>query len=147
MDASWNPEPSAEERAQFRKRSSASGASRASRPVSRCSTPRPGRPEAVAELYREDGALALPGLARPLGGGEIAAGYRRLAALLGGARLAPRSWAGDDALLFVEWEGRIHGSAGPFWFGAVERFDLLGGRALAARWYFETGALARALAT
>jgi hypothetical protein len=30
-----------------------------------------GRPERIAEHYREDGALHLPGFARPLGGGEI----------------------------------------------------------------------------
>ena len=30
-------------------------------------------------------------------------------------------------------------------FGAVERIDLAGGRVLAARQYFETGVLARAL--
>ncbi len=105
-----------------------------------------GRPEASAELFREDGALHVPGLARPLGGGEIAAYYRRLHALLGGARLAPRRWAGDDALLFIEWQGEIETPAGPRAFGAIERFDLVGGRVLAARHYFETGALARALA-
>jgi limonene-1,2-epoxide hydrolase len=104
-----------------------------------------GRPAAVAELFREDGALHAPGLTRPLGGGEIGAYYRRLHALLGGARLEPRRWAGDDALLFVEWQGEIPTPAGSHPFGAIERFDIVGGRVLAARHYFETGALARAL--
>lgn len=104
-----------------------------------------GRPERIAEHFREDGALSVPGLARPLGGGEIGAYYRRLAALLGGATLSPRRWTGDDALLFVEWQGEIPTPAGPHAFGAIERFDLVGGRVLAARHYFETGALARAL--
>jgi hypothetical protein len=63
----------------------------------------------------------------------------------GGARLSPRRWAGDDALLFVEWQEEISTPAGPHAFGAIERFDLVGGRVLAARHYFETGALARAL--
>src|SRR5262245_29384642 len=105
-----------------------------------------GEPAAIASLFREDGALDVPGLARPLGGGEIAAYYTRLAALLGGARFAPRRWAGDDALLFIEWQGEVPTPRGPHAFGAVERFDLAGGRVLAARQYFETGALARALA-
>jgi hypothetical protein len=104
-----------------------------------------GRPERVAEHFREDGALHVPGLARPLGGGEIGAYYRRLQALLRGARLAPRRWAGDDTLLFIEWQGEIPLPAGPHAFGAIERFDLAGGRVLAGRHYFETGALARAL--
>ena len=104
-----------------------------------------GRPERIAEHFREDGALHVPGLARPLGGGEIGAYYRRLHALLRGARLTPRRWAGDDALLFIEWQGGIEAPAGPHAFGAIERFDLVGGRVLAGRHYFETGALARAL--
>ncbi len=108
---------------------------------------REGRPESIASSFREDGTLTAPGLARPLGGGEIGAFYRRFAELLGGARLTPRSWAGDDALLFIEWEGRVPTPAGGHAFGAVERFDLLGGRVLAARSYFESGALARALAS
>jgi limonene-1,2-epoxide hydrolase len=105
-----------------------------------------GRPERIADHFREDGALHAPGLARPLGGGEIGAYYRRLAGLLGGARLRPRRWAGDAALLFVEWQGEVATRAGTHAFGAIERFDLVGGRVLAARHYFETGALARALA-
>jgi limonene-1,2-epoxide hydrolase len=104
-----------------------------------------GRPERIAEHFREDGALHVPGLARPLGGGEIGAYYRHLSALLRSARLTPRRWAGDDALLFIEWQGEIEAPAGPHAFGAIERFDLVGGRVLAARHYFETGALARAL--
>jgi limonene-1,2-epoxide hydrolase len=104
-----------------------------------------GRPERVAEHYREDGTLTVPGLARPLGSGEIGACYARLRALLGGARLAPRRWAGDASLLFVEWQGEVATPAGAHAFGLVERFDLVGGRVLAARQYFETGSLARAL--
>jgi hypothetical protein len=102
---------------------------------------REGRPETLASLYREDGSIVLPGLAA-LGGPSLGAAYRKLALLLGGARLTPRAWTGDDALLFIEWEGDLAGGAR---FGAIERFDRTGGLALASRWYFETGALARAL--
>jgi len=104
-----------------------------------------GRPEEIAGHFREDGALHAPGLARALGGGEIPAYYRRLAALLGGP-LRPRSWAGDESLLFVEWQGELATPSGPHAFGLVERFDCAGGRVLAGRHYFETGALGRALA-
>jgi limonene-1,2-epoxide hydrolase len=104
------------------------------------------RPEAIAELFREDGALLAPGLQRPVGGGAIAAYYRRFSALLGGARLAPRSWAGDGSLLFVEWQADVPIPDGVHPLGLVERFDLVAGRVLAARAYFESAALARALA-
>ena len=104
------------------------------------------RPEAIAELFREDGSLLAPGLPGPVGGGGIAAYYRRLAALLGGARLAPRSWAGDGSLLFVEWQADVPTPNGVYALGLVDRFDLVRGRVLAARSYFESVALARALA-
>jgi limonene-1,2-epoxide hydrolase len=104
------------------------------------------RPEALAGLFREDGALVAPGLPGPAGGSGIAAYYRRLSALLGGARLAPRSFAGDGSLLFVEWQADVPTPNGVYALGLVDRFDLVGGRVLAARSYFESVALARALA-
>jgi len=106
---------------------------------------RDGRPEAIAELFREDGALLAPGLPGPACGSAIAAYYRRFFALLGGARLAPRSWAGDDSLLFVEWQADVPTPIGVYPLGLVDRFDLVRGRVIAARSYFESVALARAL--
>jgi limonene-1,2-epoxide hydrolase len=114
--------------------------------VERCARAwRDGRPEALQDLFREDGSLLAPGLARPLGGSEIAGHYRRLSALLDGAGLSLRSWAGDDSLLFVEWQGAVPTPDGPYALGLVDRFDLVAGRVLAARSYFESAALARAL--
>jgi limonene-1,2-epoxide hydrolase len=115
--------------------------------VTRCAEAwRAGAPEAIATLFREDGSWTAPGLRRPLGGEEIAAWLRHFAATLGGARLAPRAWAGDDTLLFVEWEGSVETPRGPHGFGLVDRFDLRGGRVLAGRTFFDANALARALA-
>ena len=87
-----------------------------------------------------------PGLPRPVGGAEIARYYRWLSELLGGARLAPRAFAGDESLAFIEWQGEVPAPRGAYALGLVERFDLAGGRVLAARAYFDTAALARALA-
>lgn len=104
--------------------------------VKRCAEAwRAGRPEALAALFREDAALTSAGVSRPLGRAEVGAHYRRLAASLGDARLAPRSWAGDDTLLFVEWE-----AVAPRAAGLVERFDLRDGVVLAARQYFDSSA-------
>ncbi len=106
---------------------------------------REGKPEAIAELFREDGALLAPGLPHPASGSGIGEYYRRLFALLGEARLAPRSWAGDESLLFVEWRADVPTPNGVYPLGLVDRFDLVHGRAIAARSYFESAALARAL--
>jgi hypothetical protein len=106
---------------------------------------RDGRPEAIAELFREDGALLAPGLPAPASGSAIAAYYRSLSRLLGGVELVPRSWAGDESLLFVEWQADVPTPSGVHPLGLVERLDLVRGRAIAARYYFESAALARAL--
>jgi hypothetical protein len=114
--------------------------------VARCAEAwRAGRPEAVAALFREDGALMAPGLPRPAGGGEIPRWYRWLFEVLRGARLAPRAFAGDESLVFIEWQGEVEVPRGRYALGLVERFDLAGGRVLSARAYFDTAALARAL--
>jgi len=102
---------------------------------------REGRPEAIASRFREDATLAVAGVARPFARTEIAGHYRRLATLLGGAQLAPRAWAGDDALVFVEWEARPVLAPRTRPFALVERFDLHDGLALAARAYFDQHAL------
>jgi hypothetical protein len=101
---------------------------------------REGRPEGIAIRFREDATLAVAGVARPLARPELPAHYQRLAALLGGAPLAPRRWAGDGALLFVEWEAP---AAPPRTrpFAMVERFDLQDGLVLAARACFDPQAL------
>jgi hypothetical protein len=106
---------------------------------------REGRPEAIAGLFREDGALLAPGLRAPVSGSGIAAYYGRLSALLGGAPLVPRSWAGDESLLFVEWRADVPTERGVHPLGLVDRLDLVHGSVLAARSYFESTALARAL--
>jgi hypothetical protein len=105
-----------------------------------------GRPQAIAALFREDASLVAPGVARPLGAGEVAGHLERLARLLGRTRLAPRSWAGDDSLLFVEWEAAVPAPEGGSPIGIVDRLDLVEGRVLAARSYFDSSALARAAA-
>jgi uncharacterized protein (TIGR02246 family) len=108
---------------------------------------REGRPERIAELHRDDSTAVVPGLPRPLGRDEVAPFCRRFREALGGVRLSPVTWAGDDSLLFVEWQGDVATpGGGSHALGLVERMDLVDGRILAARSYFDTAALARALA-
>lgn len=104
---------------------------------------REGRPEALAALFREDGSLAAPGLPRPLCRGEVEAYAAGRRAQLGGAPVAVRRWAGDDTLVFVEWQLGDGGSPATPNPGIVDRFDLVAGRILAARSYFDAAAIAR----
>ncbi|MDX2166661.1 MAG: hypothetical protein SF182_06340 [Deltaproteobacteria bacterium] len=92
-----------------------------------------GRPQAIAARYREDGALHTP-VTDPLARAQVAGFYERLAPLA----LTPRAWAGDESLLFIEWEGRRG-------FACVERFDLRDGLVLSGRLYCDSLALQRGL--
>src|SRR5262249_13832994 len=50
--------------------------------------------------------------------------------------------AGDDALVFREWEARGTGGGKPVQIGVAARLDLAGGAIASARSYFDTLALA-----
>jgi len=100
----------------------------------------------LAALFRDDATWAAPAVARPLGRDAVAAHRRRLAALLGGARPQLRRWAGDDALVLVEWQADVPTPSGATYaLGMIDRFDLVAGRVLAARTYFDAASLTRAL--
>lgn len=102
----------------------------------------------LAALFRDDAVLHAPGLARPVGRAEVAGHRARLGALLGGACPRVRAWAGDQTLVTIEWEVDVPTPSGATYaLGMVDRFDLAGGRILAARTYFDAAALARALAS
>jgi hypothetical protein len=105
-----------------------------------------GAPDALATLFRDDGCLQCPWLGRPVARAELAARERALAARLPGLRLELERAAGDEALAFFEWKARAEVGGRPLAFGLVERFDLTLGQALHARAYFDTLALAAALA-
>ena len=83
---------------------------------------------------------ALP--AAPVGRHDL----RGLALLVPELGLDLRSWAGDDTLLFLEWQahGRLGGA--PFAVGVAERLELAGGRVTDAHSYFDTLALAARVA-
>lgn len=91
------------------------------------------RPATLAAHYRDDGALHTP-VSAPLGRASVAAFYERLAPLA----LTPRAWAGDDELLFIEWEGQRG-------FAGVERVDRRDGLVLSGRLYCDSLALQRSL--
>ena len=108
---------------------------------------RDGAWQELAALFRDDAVLVAPGLERPLAGEAVAAHRRLLGNLLGGAPLRARAWAGDASLVLIEWEADVPTPRGTYTLGLVDRFDLASGRILAARTYFDTIALVRALAT
>lgn len=100
----------------------------------------------IAGLFRDDAVLIAPALPRPLGRDDVAAHRRALAGLMRGAPVRLRAWAGDDTLVMLEWECDVPtSSGGTYLLGMVDRFDLVDGRILSARTYFDAAALARAL--
>ena len=72
--------------------------------------------------------------------------HRLLALLVPELVLELRAWAGDDTLLFLEWQARGRLGGAPFAVGVAERLELSGGRVTAAHSYFDTLELATRLA-
>jgi hypothetical protein len=86
----------------------------------------------------------MPAPAEPVTSGRIDDFVRaRAAAAIPDFELELLQWAGNDALVFLEW--RVRGSAPgrPVEFGAAERFDLDAGRVASSHCYFDTMALAQ----
>jgi ketosteroid isomerase-like protein len=107
---------------------------------------RRGEPHELDRLYRDDGSLAWPGLERPLGRAELPGWYRGIAGAAPDLRLELDTWAGDAALVFLEWKARLTLGGREIQLGIAERFDLAAGGVLAGRAYFDTLPLAEACA-
>ncbi len=92
----------------------------------------------LPELFREDAALVLPGVSRPLGRSQVAAAHAWLRSQVRDARFELLDWAGDGVLEFLEW--RVSGTRkeAPFTIGIVDRLDCIDGAILHARSYLDT---------
>ena len=102
----------------------------------------------LAALLREDATWHAPGVTGASGRDALVGQRTRFAALLGDACPRVRRWAGDDALVLIEWQADVPTPSGASYaLGMAERFDLASGRVLAARTYFDAASLARALLT
>ncbi len=102
---------------------------------------------ALAAVFRDDATWHAPGSDGALGRDSLAGFRTRFAGLLGESTPHVRAWAGDDALLLVEWLVDVPTASGsPYALGMIDRFDLAAGRVLAARTYLDAASLARALA-
>ncbi|MBY0274360.1 hypothetical protein K2Z84_03390 [Candidatus Binatia bacterium] len=100
----------------------------------------------LAAAFREDATWYAPGVESALPREAMREHRAHFGDLLAGA--APRlvASAGDDALVLSEWCAGVPTPSGKSYaLGMVERFDLVAGRVLAARTYFDAAALARAL--
>ena len=65
----------------------------------------------------------------------------RAAAAIPGCELELLQWAGDEALVFLEWRVRGAPAGTPVEFGAAERFDLAAARVTSSDCYFDSLAL------
>lgn len=106
-----------------------------------------GKPEELQLLYREDGCLVGPGFARPLARSEMPAYHDAWSKLIPDLEMDLLTWAGDDEVLFLEWQARGTIGEARVIFGIAERFDLAAGLILHGRTYFDTLALAGAMAS
>jgi ketosteroid isomerase-like protein len=95
-------------------------------------------PHELQLLYREDGSMLSPGLRRPLGRAELPAYYESLMRFIPDLELELETWAGDDELVFIEWQARGSVGGRSLRFGLADRFDLGAGLIANGRAYFDT---------
>lgn len=98
--------------------------------------------EGLAALHAAEGRLRAPGLAAPIGRDRIPAWGRHLTGLLNPVGMRVADWAGDEQVLFVEWQAgaTMAGQAIPF--DRIDRFLFdPQGRILESRCYFDTLAM------
>lgn len=86
--------------------------------------------------------FAMPAAAEFVATGNVDAFVRaRSAAVIPGFELEVLSWAGDEALAFIEWRARGTMGGRSIEFGAAERFDLDAARVASSHCYFDSLAL------
>ena len=87
-------------------------------------------------------AFAMPAPAEFITSGRVDDFVRvRSAAAIPGFELELLQWAGDEALVFLEWRIRGAQAGSAIEFGAAERFDLAASRVTSGHCYFDSLAL------
>lgn len=87
-------------------------------------------------------AFAMPAVEEVVASGRIEDFVRaRSAAAIPEFEVELLQWAGDEALVFLEWRIRGAQAGSPIEFGAAERFDLAASRVTSSHCYFDSLAL------
>ena len=96
-------------------------------------------------VEREDGVILNPGMDRPIARREIPGDYQLLLAVAPDLRQNRVSWAGDDELLYIEWQATGSIAGRPLSLPAVDRWLLDGGLASEGVASFDSVTLSQAL--
>jgi hypothetical protein len=99
------------------------------------------QPRRFADFYHPQGRMHNPDNYRPLRRVEIPGYYTFLLSAIPDLRLQRLSWAGDQHLLYVEWQARGTFVNKPLQLNLVDRFEFLEGRVIFGQAYFDTVAL------
>jgi uncharacterized protein (TIGR02246 family) len=102
-------------------------------------------PQRFADFYREDGVILNPGMDRPVARREIPGYYQLLLAVAPDLRQNRVSWAGDDTLLYIEWQAAGSIAGRPLRLPVVDRWLLDGGLATEGIAFFDSITLSQAL--
>ncbi|MBI3245207.1 MAG: nuclear transport factor 2 family protein [Deltaproteobacteria bacterium] len=99
------------------------------------------QPRQFAAFYHPRGRMLNPGMNRPIRKAEIPGYYASLLTSMPDLRLKQLDWAGDQEVLYVEWQASGHLAGRPFQFNGVDCFEFIAGRVIYGQAYFDTVAL------
>lgn len=98
-------------------------------------------PRRFAEFYASDGRMINPGMERSLRRAEIPGYYEFVLALAPDLSMELLAWAGDEDLVFMEWQGTGTVAGRSLELPVVDRFDRLDGRVTHGQAYFDSSIL------
>jgi ketosteroid isomerase-like protein len=99
------------------------------------------QPRQFAAFYHPHGRMWNPGMSRPIRKAEILGYYAFLLSSIPDLRMQKLAWAGDQHVLYVEWQASGHFAGEPFQLNVVDCFEFIEGRVIYGTAYFDTVAL------
>jgi ketosteroid isomerase-like protein len=102
-------------------------------------------PQAFAAVYHPCGRMWNPGMGRPIRRAEIPGYYTSLFAAIPDLRMQRLAWAGDQHVLYIEWQANGHLAGKPLRLNVIDCFEFIDGHVIYGTAYFDTVVLLRVL--
>lgn len=96
------------------------------------------QPQQFAAFYHPRGRMWNPGMSRPIRTAEIPGYYTSLLSSIPDLRMRQLSWAGDQQVLYVEWQANGHFAGKPLQLNVVDCFEFIDGLVIYGTAYFDT---------
>jgi ketosteroid isomerase-like protein len=96
------------------------------------------QPQQFAAFYHPRGRMWNPGMSRPIRKSEIPGYYTSLLSAIPDLGMQQLAWAGDEHVLYVEWQANGHLAGKPLRLKVIDCFEFIDGRVIYGTAYFDT---------